>query len=210
MAVFAYFSRFQADLAKPFQNAWFYLDSNDFTWSWSESLFLLTFWGFRLISQNPCRIHDFTWILVILCDFVAECSRWLFFAITFPGFNLTSQNPIQNAWFSCHLQLFLAISYYFLPFPAMSCCFLQFPATAASCYFLLCLVISYDSLLFPASFEHFLLCHARSCYFILFLLISCNFLRFLSQRDCDLHWFASCKSAANHCKSLQIRIAGYM
>ena len=96
------------------------------------------------------------------------------------------------------------VSCYFLLFPAiscMSCCFLQFPVTAASCYVLLCLVISYDFLLFPASFEHFLLCHARSCYFMLFLPISCNFLRLLSQRDCDLHWFASCKSAANHCKS---------
>ena len=105
---------------------------------------------------------------------------------TFPGFSLTSQNPSRMYDFHAISSCFLL----FLLFPAiscMSCCFLQFPVTAASCYVLLCLVISYDFLLFPASFEHFLLCHARSCYFMLFLPDSSYFLRLLSQRDCDLH-----------------------
>ena len=47
--------------------------------------------------------------------------------VYFSRFQPDLPEPIQNAWFSCHLLLFLAISYYFLPFPAchaVSCNFL--------------------------------------------------------------------------------------
>ena len=157
------------------------------------------FWFQPDLPEPPYRIYEFTWVPVILCDFVAnDCFCLLFQVAAWPKVKTRKKHikyyllvflviSLLLVVISCHLLLFLAISYYFLPFPAMSCCFLQFPATAASCYFLLCLVIPCDVLLFPASFEHFLLCHARSCYFILFLLISCNFLRCLSQRTCDLH-----------------------
>ena len=102
---------------------------------------------------------------------------------TFPSFSLTSQNPSR-------MHDFPAISYCFLLFPIISCHFLHvmlFPAISCNRCVMLCPAVSCYFLRFPASFEHFLLCHARSCYFILFLLISCNFLRCLSQRDCDLH-----------------------
>ena len=47
--------------------------------------------------------------------------------VYFSRFQPDLPEPIQNAWFSCHLLLFLAISCYFLPFPAchaVSCNFL--------------------------------------------------------------------------------------
>ena len=69
------------------------------------------------------------------------------------------------------------VSCYFLLFPAiscMSCCFLQFPVTAASCYVLLCLVISYDFLLVSNISCYVMLGPAISCYFFPCLAISQN------------------------------------
>ena len=50
-------------------SAWHY-DSIDIMWFCNQLPFLLAFPG--LISQNPSRMHDFAWIPVILCDFVAN------------------------------------------------------------------------------------------------------------------------------------------
>ena len=77
-----YFSRFQPDLPEPLQNAWFYLDSCDIMRFCSQWFFLLTLPRFSLISQNPSRIHDFTWIPVILCDFVGNGCFCLLFQVS--------------------------------------------------------------------------------------------------------------------------------
>ena len=81
-----------------------------------------------LLSPTICNFRLFRYLLLFPA---LSCYLLIFLAIS-----------LLLVVISCHLLLFLAISCYFLPFPAMSCCFLQFPATAASCYFLLCLVVS--------------------------------------------------------------------
>ena len=77
-----YFSRFQPDLPEPLQNAWIYLDSCDIMRFCSQRFFLLTFPRFSLTSQNPSRIHDFTWIPIVLCDFVGTGCFYLLFQVS--------------------------------------------------------------------------------------------------------------------------------
>ena len=170
MAAFCnYFSRFQPDVPEPLQNAWFYLDSCDIMRFCSQWFFLLTLPRFSLISQNPSRIYDFTWIPVILCDFVGNVCFCLLFQVSSAG----------NCWqvlLHCYFLLFPTISWYFLLFHGISCYFLL---PAISCYFLvfqLIPAISNYLLLFPSISKNFMLSPTIPYYFLRFLLfpmISC-------------------------------------
>ena len=130
----------------------------------SQWFFLLTLPRFSLISQNPSRIHDFTWIPVILCDFVGNGCFCLLFQVSSAG----------NCWqvlLHCYFLLFPAISWYFLLFHTTSCYFLVFQLIPA---------ISHYLPLFPIISINFVLCPTIPCYFLSFLAMSYDFMQFLA------------------------------
>ena len=103
------FPGFRPGRPAPLQNAWFYLDSCDFTWFWSQSLFSHTFPGFRpgrpepLQNLYPVISYDFL--------FATACYFQLFPA---------------GSWYFLLLPIF---SYYFPLVPTISWDFLLFPNT---------------------------------------------------------------------------------
>ena len=72
MADFGKFLGFQPGRPETFQKVWFYQDSCNFNWFWSQWRILTNFWGFSLAAQNPPKRHDFTRIYPILSDFEAN------------------------------------------------------------------------------------------------------------------------------------------
>ena len=122
------------------------------------------FWFQPDLPEPPYRIYEFTWVPVILCDFVAnDCFCLLFQVAAWPKVK-TRKKHIQSIMLSLSISCyFVAIGCNFLPPPTISCYFLLFPAI--SCYVMLFPAISCYRcvMLFPAA----------SCYFLRFPAISC-------------------------------------